>query len=161
MSWSAVASLIGQLRMGILVVPIRQILMTKEREDIPLSSGNKHVRFNKAIGSHFSFIIDNPMSSGLVVSKVIRNDIVRVTPYSLKLDKGNPIMETEVLPPFVVDDEHPAPINPFSQDGFNMGTSIGLNVTVMYGATSNEMCQYIIVVDKMTGKRVRVNIKLD
>jgi len=49
------------------------------------------------------------------------------------------------------------PGNPFLCDGYNMGTTIGANVTVMYAKFKDEVHQYIIVIDTTTGQRVRID----
>ncbi len=47
-------------------------------------------------------------------------------------------------------------INPFVQDSFHMGTYIGKNVAIMYRCFENEECNYIIVIDRRTGERKKI-----
>lgn len=49
--------------------------------------------------------------------------------------------------------------NPFHHDFYNMGTNIGTNVTVMMGNHDNEECRYLIIVDRKTGKRLRITFE--
>ena len=49
----------------------------------------------------------------------------------------------------------PADTNPFLHDLFHMGMEIGHNVTIMYAKHKDN--DYIIVIDKTTGERLRVN----
>jgi hypothetical protein len=53
-------------------------------------------------------------------------------------------------------DPIPPGSNPFNHDFFNMGTPIGTNVMIMYGATEKEEAKYIIVVNLKTGERLRI-----
>jgi hypothetical protein len=50
----------------------------------------------------------------------------------------------------------PANENPFLHDSYNMGTTIGTNVTVMFDNHASERCNYLIVVNTETGERVRI-----
>jgi hypothetical protein len=49
--------------------------------------------------------------------------------------------------------------NPYSSDFYHMGTTIGSNVTIMYGQHNHEKQPYIIIVDTETGKRIRVRFE--
>lgn len=49
-----------------------------------------------------------------------------------------------------------APINPFMQDHYNMGTRLGNNIMIMHGNHDNEICKYLIIVDLITGERKKV-----
>ena len=46
--------------------------------------------------------------------------------------------------------------NPFLHDLYNMGMDIGRNVTVMFEAHNGEKADYIIVINKETGERIRL-----
>lgn len=46
--------------------------------------------------------------------------------------------------------------NPYWHDSYHMGTGIGTNVEVMYA--DHETNKYLIIIDKATGKRLRVSI---
>jgi hypothetical protein len=59
----------------------------------------------------------------------------------------------EPLPPF------PAGENPYHHDFFNMGTPVGNNLTIMFAATNKEFAKYIIIVNNVTGERIKVSIK--
>jgi hypothetical protein len=48
------------------------------------------------------------------------------------------------------------PINPFNQDPFLRGHTLGRNVTVMLERFDNQHQNYIVVVDTLTGKRLRI-----
>ena len=50
----------------------------------------------------------------------------------------------------------PPDVNPFCFDAYNMGTSIGKNVVIMYDKHPNQVAEYLIIVHKPTGKRIRV-----
>lgn len=50
-----------------------------------------------------------------------------------------------------------APGNPFLGDCFHMGTTIGVNVTVMYARFDGERHDYIIIVDTETGERLNIS----
>jgi hypothetical protein len=60
--------------------------------------------------------------------------------------------EVEPLPPF------PPNENPYHHDLSNMGTNVGNNLTIMFAATSSEQAKYIIVVNKTTGERIKIQI---
>jgi hypothetical protein len=61
-------------------------------------------------------------------------------------------MRVRALPPV-------EPGNPFLGDLFNMGTTVGNNVTVMYGKHATERQAYLIVVDTETGERIRITFQ--
>ncbi len=60
------------------------------------------------------------------------------------------------LEPFDLKDEIP-PINPYRFDGMRMGEAFGKNIEVMYSHHASEERDYVILVDKMTGRRWRIN----
>jgi hypothetical protein len=47
-------------------------------------------------------------------------------------------------------------LNPFDYEHTLMGTDIGTNVTVMYMSTSCQHCKELIIVDNVSGKRIRI-----
>ncbi len=47
-------------------------------------------------------------------------------------------------------------INPFNQDVYNMGEYVGKNVCIMYPCFENQECHYIIVIDRRTGERKKI-----
>lgn len=68
-------------------------------------------------------------------------------------------MRVRQLKPFEVNDEYPAPINPFHQDAVHVGTYIGKNLAIMEGnKDSNGNVGYIIVINLLTGERKMINI---
>lgn len=48
--------------------------------------------------------------------------------------------------------------NPFVHDAYNMSTAIGNNVVVMYDKHPSEHASYLIVVNKETGERLRIDV---
>lgn len=54
-------------------------------------------------------------------------------------------------------DSFPPDANPFHYDAFNMGTYLGTNVALMYGNHPDQHCGYLIVVNRKTGKRMRID----
>lgn len=46
--------------------------------------------------------------------------------------------------------------NPYSHDQFHMGKGIGNNIVAMFASHDDQVCEYLILVDKRTGERVRV-----
>lgn len=46
--------------------------------------------------------------------------------------------------------------NPFLHDPFNMGVTIGKNVTVMMGNHNDVECEYLYVIDTRNGKKFKV-----
>jgi hypothetical protein len=54
-------------------------------------------------------------------------------------------------------DSFPPNSNPYLHDSYNMGTGIGDNVEVMFGTRGN-ICEYLIIVDKVSGRRIKVMI---
>lgn len=50
----------------------------------------------------------------------------------------------------------PAGDSPFQHDLSNMGTVLGTNITVMYKTFPKERMEFLIVVNKDTGERVRL-----
>lgn len=50
-----------------------------------------------------------------------------------------------------------SPGNPYASDAFHIGTTIGKNVTIMYSNFPDDICNYIIVVNTDTGKRVKIS----
>jgi len=65
-------------------------------------------------------------------------------------------MKVKTIEPMIVSQEEGAPINAFRQDSYNMGTNIGRNVTIMYDAHDDDTTEYIIIVNRMTGERIKV-----
>jgi hypothetical protein len=51
------------------------------------------------------------------------------------------------------------PGNPYRQDLYHMGTMVGSNIEVMYPCHTNERCNYLFIVNKLTGERIRVDVK--
>lgn len=68
-------------------------------------------------------------------------------------------MRITTLTPFTPNADPAQRINPFLQDMGNMGTYIGKNLGVMFGNFQQEDCSYIILVDLVTGERIKVEIK--
>lgn len=56
-------------------------------------------------------------------------------------------------------DSFPPNSNPFKHDHYRMGHYIGKNVIIMMEKFDNEHQNYIIVIDKVTGKRVRIELE--
>ncbi len=52
----------------------------------------------------------------------------------------------------------PANSNPFHYDLYHMGTTLGTNVIVMYPNHPSEEMKYLIIVNVVTGERMRVSI---
>jgi len=50
-------------------------------------------------------------------------------------------------------------INPYLQDCYHMGTKIGHNVEVMFEKFENENHKYIVVVNKVSGERIKIQFK--
>ena len=46
--------------------------------------------------------------------------------------------------------------NPFEHDRFHMGTNLGDNVLIMHPNHPDKEAEYLIVVNKRTGKRIRI-----
>lgn len=59
-------------------------------------------------------------------------------------------MRTEILKSF------PPNVNPFTQDIENMGQYLGTNCAVMYGNFEDKECRYLIVIDIVTGERIKI-----
>jgi len=55
-------------------------------------------------------------------------------------------------------DPIPPNSNPFDHDIYNMGSKIGKNMMMMHCNHPHESISYIILVDTMSGERVRINI---
>ncbi len=53
-------------------------------------------------------------------------------------------------------ENYAVPLNPFHQDIYSMGTTLGTNVTVMYGNHTHTHQPYIIVVNLDTGERIKI-----
>lgn len=51
----------------------------------------------------------------------------------------------------------PPNVNPFCHDVYNMGVNIGLNFCVMFDKHPSERAGYLIVVNKETGERLRID----
>lgn len=50
----------------------------------------------------------------------------------------------------------PANSNPFNYDAYHMGQSFGTNVIIMMPNHDTEYCPYLIVVNTVTGERIKV-----
>ena len=48
--------------------------------------------------------------------------------------------------------------NPYLEDHENMGEDRGLDLHMMYGNNLSEDCKYLILIQKSTGKRVKINL---
>lgn len=48
--------------------------------------------------------------------------------------------------------------NPFNYDLYNMGTPVGNNLMVMYDKHPSEKVDYVIIVNILTGERIKINI---
>ena len=64
--------------------------------------------------------------------------------------EGLPGIAVEVLDPI------PPNANPFHHDRYHMGGNIGTNVMMMNGQHKSEYCHYIILVNRETGARIRI-----
>lgn len=54
--------------------------------------------------------------------------------------------------------EDGSPINAFRQDfSNNLGTNVGSNVTVMFSRFENEVHDFLIVIDRISGERIRID----
>jgi hypothetical protein len=54
--------------------------------------------------------------------------------------------------------------NPFLSDNFNMGTYVATNVAVMFRNFDNQKADYIIIVNTVTGERIKIkfsNVKFN
>lgn len=49
-------------------------------------------------------------------------------------------------------------INPFRQDSYHMGTQLGTNAVAMFANFDKDNCEYLILVNTITGERLKVNI---
>ena len=52
----------------------------------------------------------------------------------------------------------PPHANPYREDAYHMGVSIGKNVKVMMSNHDDEICRYLIIVNIETGERLRITI---
>lgn len=48
------------------------------------------------------------------------------------------------------------PGNPFHHDLANMGTTLGVNLTVMFSNHADKKCPFVILVNTETGERIRI-----
>lgn len=55
--------------------------------------------------------------------------------------------------------EFPPNSNPFHHDYYHMGVKIGENIYVMFAKHSDEVHDYVILVNTQTGKRVKVALE--
>ena len=55
--------------------------------------------------------------------------------------------------------KHDGAINPYNQDFYHMGTTIGKNVEVMYKLFPSDTHKYIVVVNKVSGERVKIEFE--
>lgn len=51
------------------------------------------------------------------------------------------------------------PLNPFHQDAYHMGSFLGNNVAVMFKNFESEHCPYLIVINRKTGKKIRIGME--
>lgn len=51
-------------------------------------------------------------------------------------------------------------IDPRQQDGFHVGTDLGTNVVAMHPNFIEHECPYIILVDRTTGQRLRIEFNV-
>jgi hypothetical protein len=49
-------------------------------------------------------------------------------------------------------------INPFRQDFYHMGTRLGSNLVALFRNFDKDNCEYLILVNTITGERIEVNI---
>lgn len=63
-------------------------------------------------------------------------------------------MQTEELLP-----NFPPNSNPFHHDAYHMGTTLGTNCTILFANHSDKECEYIIVVNTVTGERLKIDLK--
>lgn len=49
--------------------------------------------------------------------------------------------------------------NPYWEDTYRMGMALGSNIEVMHAQHPSEVCKYIILVDRISGQRIRVDFK--
>ncbi len=61
-------------------------------------------------------------------------------------------MKSENLEPI------PQNSNPFHHDAYHMGTRVASNVTIMHATHPSEKAAYVIVVNNVTGKRIKVTV---
>ena len=59
-------------------------------------------------------------------------------------------MLAEEMAPF------PPNVNPFCHDSYHMGTTLGSNVMVMHENHKDAPAQYLIIIHKPTGQRLRI-----
>ena len=64
-------------------------------------------------------------------------------------------IEIEYLTPF------PENSNPYHHDEYNMGETRGCGLELMYSNHGSEICKFLILVDKHSGKRVKISIEYD
>jgi hypothetical protein len=55
--------------------------------------------------------------------------------------------------------DFPPNVNPFHYEHYLMGHYIGKNVIIMMSKFENENHDFIIVIDKTTGKRIRIELE--
>ena len=65
-------------------------------------------------------------------------------------------MKTEMMEPMEMVGMNDGRINPFHQDAFLMGTSLGKNVLIMHENFPDDECQYLCVINTRTGVRMRI-----
>ena len=68
-------------------------------------------------------------------------------------------MKIEQMTP-MTPNQNGEPINTFQQDSYHMGQFLGSNVAVMYQNFETQECQYLIVVDRLTGQRIKIAFDL-
>lgn len=57
-----------------------------------------------------------------------------------------------------VRESFPANANPFHNDFYHMGTKLGTNVIIMHENHPSEVMKYLIIVNIVTGERMKVTI---
>ena len=84
-------------------------------------------------------------------------DLVREVKTQLISDSGNAYYNNNSFQVYEI--ESITPGNPFLSDLFNMGTQIGTNLIAMMKNHQSEKCEYLILVNMITGKRIKILIK--
>ena len=53
-------------------------------------------------------------------------------------------------------DSFPPNVNPYLEDAYNMGVSIGKNIEIMYPCHESERCKFFYIVNRETGERLKI-----
>lgn len=64
-------------------------------------------------------------------------------------------MRIEKMQPMLPNSDN-SPINPFNQDHYHMGTYLGTNVAAMYANFEDQECHYLIILNRITGERIKI-----